>query len=99
MNLVDEKISSYLSDEIHRALNMDESKLSKLFVKNKEIIIDGKKFKKDCWIEDIAEGRLFSIEISRKKLFFKKVYAMGMLMTNIGRKVIDQDGMWDLGFG
>lgn len=101
MGLVsDDAVSSYLDEKIQSALDIDESELRRFFVKDKEIVINGKIYNMSCWVEDIVEGKLFSIEISKKKFFFlTEVHARGILITDAGRRLIDQGGMWDLGLG
>ncbi len=100
MNLSEKEVEKYIQSQIQSAMSVDESELSQFFAKNECISIGGKKYIFDCWIENIAEGKLFVIEVTKKKYFFlKEVQSMGVLIGLDGKKIVDQSGMWDLGLG
>lgn len=100
MNLSEEKVSHYIEAQVQSALSKNENELGQFYAEDSQIVIDGKKYKMNCWVENIAEGKLFVVEVSKKKFFFlKHVQTMGMLISDTGRTVVDQTSMWDLGLG
>jgi hypothetical protein len=93
-------IVNYLENYILSAIDKDETQLDVLFSGHKNVTIEGSQFNVDCWAENTAEGKLYVIELSRKKCFFvTQVNTMGLLINGLNRKVISQAGMWDLGMG
>ena len=93
------KVQQFLVEYIDALLKVDEANVSQHLVVDAERKFLDDLYLINSWMEDLPEGKIVVVEVSRKSPFSFKVFCRGMLITSISRKVLDEEKMWGLGLG
>ncbi len=99
MNVLENKIFSYIDQRLECASQSSLNELSSLCVNDKEVKIDERICRENSWIEPLSESVIFVMEISFKKYLFDVVFTKGVIFKGGDKVLLSQEEMWDLGFG
>lgn len=97
MNLPD-SISIFFDDVIDRAMTQKSQEWAEL-VMSKKMRLGECDYQIDIWVEKVEVNTLLVIEAKKSKFFVDIVHVRGVLDSSGTKKVLNENEMWDLGFG
>ena len=99
MNIKNDDVYSYIDEKLKIATSKEWDELDALCNKDEKVKIGTQMFNENCWTESLAEGDIFIIELSKKKILWKTVYSKGLMYKDKKKEVVSQEKMWELGLG